>query len=364
MKLLLITGIFPPDIGGPATYVPLLAEEACDRYQSVSVITLGNESRHTITKNYEIFSISRAFPKPIRILKTALVLLREARNSDAIFCNGLYIETAIVLRLIRRRSVAKIVGDPVWEKARNSSRTSLDINEFQSSNWANKDKLVNLIFCKAWKSFDILSCPSPALVKLIESRIPNKKVIYIPNGVDAPSEIMPKEECTLITVSRLVSWKNIQCVIDASSILGYKLMIIGDGPERLMLEKIVKEKNINATFMGNLSAQEVRRHLEKVSYFLQVSDYEGLSFSLLEAMACGVVPIVSGNDGNKIVVQDHVNGVITRIDGSSIAQAIQKIQDHPGLYERLSNEAIKTVKEKFNGKSNRSKMLDLLEPIK
>jgi glycosyltransferase involved in cell wall biosynthesis len=364
VKLLLITGIFPPDIGGPATYVPLLAEEACNRYQSVSVVTLGNESRHTITKNYEIFCISRAFPKPIRILKTALVLLREARNSDAIFCNGLYIETAIVLRLIRRRSVAKIVGDPVWEKARNSSRTSLDINDFQSSNWAKKDKLVNLIFCKAWNSFDILTCPSPALVELIESRIPKKTVIYIPNGVDAPSENKPKEECTLITVSRLVSWKNIQCVIEASSILGYKLIIIGDGPERLMLEKLAKEKNTNATFMGNLSAQEVRRHLEKVSYFLQVSDYEGLSFSLLEAMACGVVPIVSGNDGNKIVVQDHVNGVITKIDGSSIAQAIQKIQDHPGLYERLSNEAIRTVNEKFKGKSNRSKMLDLLDPIK
>ncbi len=363
MKLLLITGIYPPDIGGPATYVPLLAKQANERYQNISIITLGSESRHISTRGCEIFCISRAIPKPIRILKTALVLLKEARNSDAIFCNGLYFETAIILRLLRRRSVAKIVGDPVWEKARNSSRTSLDINDFQSSDWTNKDKLINYMFCKAWESFDFLTCPSPALVELIESRIPNKKVIYIPNGIDSPSEVKPKEECTLITVSRLVSWKNIQCVIDASSILGYKLTIIGDGPERLMLEKLARDRNINATFMGNLSARDVQMHLEKASFFLQVSDYEGLSFSLLEAMACGVVPVVSGNDGNKIAVQHGVNGAITKIDGSSIAQTILEIENHPGLYETLSNEAIRTVKEEFDGKSYRNKMLDLLESI-
>lgn len=363
MKILLITGIFPPDIGGPATYVPLLADEAMDRYECVSVVTLGTDSIRTTTKNWRLISISRGIPKPIRILKTVLVILQEARNSDAIFCNGLYIETSLVLRVLRKKSVAKIVGDPVWEKARNSSRTSLDMNDFQRSKWTYQDKLINYIFCKAWNSFDILSCPSPALVKLIEGRIFDKKVIYIPNGVDAPLDIKSKGEFSLITVSRLVSWKNIHCVIEAANIMGCKLIIVGDGPERPRLQKMAQDIRVNAIFMGDLPAPEVRSRLEVARYFIQVSDYEGLSFSLLEAMACGVVPIVSGNEGNRIVVEDNLNGVISKVDGISIAKAIQKLEDQPGLYENLSNEAIRTVRIKFNGKANRNVMLDLLDPI-
>ena len=92
-----------------------------------------------------------------------------------------------------------------------------------------------------------------------------------------------------------------------------------------------------------------------------MSDYEGLSFSLLEAMSLGLVPIVSGNEGNRQVVEHEVNGMITAIDGSSIAQAIQAIEQSETMYEQLSKKAIECVKKNFNGKANRLRILDLLE---
>jgi glycosyltransferase involved in cell wall biosynthesis len=92
-----------------------------------------------------------------------------------------------------------------------------------------------------------------------------------------------------------------------------------------------------------------------------MSDYEGMSFSLLEAMSFGLVPIVSDNDGNRGVVENDVNGIITEINGQSIAQTIEALDQDVDRYRRLSQEAIATVRTKFNGKLNRQKMLDLLE---
>jgi glycosyltransferase involved in cell wall biosynthesis len=276
-------------------------------------------------------------------------------------CNGLYIETAAILKLLKRKSLAKIVGDPAWEKARNSNSTELSMKDFQHSKWTLKSKIVSQIFSSAWNTFDNLTTPSPALCKLVEQRIADKRVIYIPNGMDLPVPSRHPRDISLITISRLVSWKNLDCVIEAASILNLPLIIVGDGPERENLVTLSKKLKTKVVFKGILSAKDVHEHLSRSKYFIQVSDYEGLSFSLIEAMAHGVVPLVSGNEGNREVVEHDVNGMITEINGLSIAQAIQAIEHERAKYKQLSKEAIETVKTEFNGKVNRLKMLDLLE---
>jgi glycosyltransferase involved in cell wall biosynthesis len=361
MKLLITNGIFPPDIGGPATFVPLLAREARERYNEVTVITLGMESGQYQNGPYKVISISRALPKIVRILKTVQIISSEAKTAHAIFSNGLYLETSAVLRLRKRKSVAKIVGDPIWEKARNQGRTKLNLEKFQISEWSFSDKFTNWLFRQSWKSFDRLTCPSLALVEMVRERIDGKDVSYIPNGVDLPLIGEKQNPIRLITVSRLVSWKNIEHVIEAAATLSIRLTIVGDGPEKTSLELHAQQLNAQVHFTGNLSPEEVKKHLKKSKYFLQMSDYEGLSFSLLEAMSLGLVPIVSGNEGNRQVVEHEVNGMITAIDGLSIVQAIQEIEQSGTMYEQLSKEAIERVKSEFNGKVNRVRILDLLE---
>ena len=361
MKLLITTGIFPPDIGGPATFVPLLAQEACERYTEVTVVTLGMESGQYQNGSYKVISISRALPKIVRILKTVQIISSEAKTSNAIFSNGLYLETSVVLRLRKRASVAKIVGDPIWERARNHGRTKLNLEKFQISDWSLRDKFTKWLFRQSWKSFDRLTCPSHALVKMVRERIDEEDVSYIPNGVDLPLVGEKQNPINLITVSRLVSWKNIEHVIQAAGTLRVHLTIVGDGPEKTSLELHAQQMNAQVHFTGNLSPEEVGKHLKESKYFLQMSDYEGLSFSLLEAMSMGLVPIVSGNEGNRQVVEHGVNGMIIAIDGPSIAQAIQAIEQSGTMYEQLAKEAIQRVKTDFNGKVNRLRILDLLE---
>lgn len=364
MKLLITTGIFPPDIGGPATFIPLLARDALVQNSEVTVITLGNESSRFQEGPYRVITISRTLPKVLRVLKTIQTIFVESKESHAIFSNGLYIETALVLRIRKRISLAKIVGDPVWEKARNQKRTTLDLASFQTAGWSTRDKLVNLIFIQAWGMFDNLTCPSQALVQMVKRRLRGKEVSFIPNGVDFASSLDPNKTLSLITVSRLVSWKNIEQVINAAQLLDARLIIIGDGPEKRSLESRARALNAEVLFTGSLPPVEVEKHLRESKYFLQMSDYEGMSFSLLEAMSFGLVPIVSGNDGNRGVVEHDVNGVICEINGTSIAQAILAVELDKYKYDSLSQEAISTVRTKFDGKANRQKMLDLLEIYK
>jgi glycosyltransferase involved in cell wall biosynthesis len=361
VKLLITTGIFPPDIGGPATFIPLLARDALVQNSEVTVVTLGNESSRFQEGPYRVITISRTLPKVLRILKTVHTIFVESKESDAIFSNGLYIETALVLRIRNRKSLAKIVGDPVWEKARNQNRTTLDLASFQTAGWSTRDKLTNLIFTQAWGMFENLTCPSQALVQMVKGRLRGKEVGFIPNGVDLVSSLNAKKTLSLIIVSRLVSWKNIQQVINAAQLLDAQLVIIGDGPEKRFLESHARALNAKVLFTGSLHPEEVEKNLRESKYFLQMSDYEGMSFSLLEAMSFGLVPIVSGNEGNRGVVEHDVNGVICEINGTSIAQAIQAIELDENRYNSLSQEAISTVRTKFNGKANRQKMLDLLE---
>jgi glycosyltransferase involved in cell wall biosynthesis len=198
---------------------------------------------------------------------------------------------------------------------------------------------------------------------MVENRVPKKRVIYIPNGVDKPRDFHSKKEFSLITISRLVSWKNIDVVIEAANILKARLIIVGDGPERNHLETFARERNVQAEFVGNLTSTQVLYYMERAKYFLQMSDYEGVSFSLLESMSCGLVPIVSGNDGNRIVVINDHNGVISRIEGASIAKAIRSVENQKGKYEELSRKAIATVSFSFDGKMKREQMLNLLSDI-
>jgi glycosyltransferase involved in cell wall biosynthesis len=76
MKILLVTGIFPPDIGGPATYIPNLARYLKKKGHEVRILTLANDTKNQLSDEFQIIRIQRKLPKPLRmILVIALITL-------------------------------------------------------------------------------------------------------------------------------------------------------------------------------------------------------------------------------------------------------------------------------------------------
>ena len=83
MNVLVITGIFPPDIGGPASYVPLMSSELVRRGHKVSVITLSDSLENDDRSySFSVLRIQRSIFKPWRFLRTIAAIVREGRRAQ------------------------------------------------------------------------------------------------------------------------------------------------------------------------------------------------------------------------------------------------------------------------------------------
>ena len=114
MRILITTGIFPPDIGGPATYVPTIAKALAERGHQVTVLTTSepeNLQRDDSIYPFLVFRINRRQKIWLRSLKCIAEILRLGRTANVIYANGIYFETAIANKFLRKPLVMKIVGD-------------------------------------------------------------------------------------------------------------------------------------------------------------------------------------------------------------------------------------------------------------
>ena len=361
MKTLLISGIYRPEIGGPATYIPALATEIQSHNVSVEVVTLKNSTASEINEPWPITYINRDQFLIIRSFKTYLRIRSRVKSSDFVLANGLFQETAIALLFSGKRSIAKVVGDPVWERAFNRSETSLTIEEFNKSKLNFRHRTQRLFLRWSLNQFSQITCPSLELKNLIQDWGVNKEVVCVPNGISTIQPRRNSNEFDLISVCRLVKWKNLDKLITANSLSKTKLVIVGSGPEEERLKKLARELNSDVVFTGQLPENEVIDYLFRSKIFVLISDYEGLSFSLLQAMACGLPSIVSNIKGNLDVISDNTDGIIIDVNNpSSLNDAISLLLGKPGDIVRLGENARDKVLSEYSQKNQLSQVIKLL----
>jgi glycosyltransferase involved in cell wall biosynthesis len=361
MKCLLISGIYRPEIGGPATYLPTLATVLIDQSNQVEVITLKNSSAPAQSEAWPVNYITRDQNLLIRFIKTVMLITRKAKGVESIFSNGLFQETAVALLFIKRRSVAKVVGDPVWERARNKGLTKLSINEFNDSKLKINQKFQRWLICWSLNRFNLITCPSLELKSLMQGWGVTKPIQFIPNGVDLISTSSVNKEFDLISVCRLVSWKNLDKLVIANAKAKTRLAIAGSGPEELKLKVLALSTNSDVTFLGQLEEQDVIKALQKSKVFALLSDYEGLSFSLLQAMACELPSIVSSAKGNTDVITNNSEGLVVDIKNeNSIVTAIQQLLSEPEKITSFGIAASRKVESDYLQINQVNKVIKLL----
>jgi hypothetical protein len=83
--------------------------------------------------------------------------------------------------------------------------------------------------------------------------------------------------------------------------------------------------------------------------FVLLSDYEGMPVALMEAMACGLVPVCLWEpSGVAELVQHDINGLVVHDRGDGFVAAISRLANEAGLWERLSRRAQETIREKYS----------------
>ena len=125
--------------------------------------------------------------------------------------------------------------------------------------------------------------------------------------------------------------------------------IVGDGPDGARLRAAWPE-SASERYLGSLTNADTIARLSEHDVFVLPTRAEGLPVALLEAMGCGVVPVVSNIDsGVPDVVTAEVNGLLPEVgDVAGFADAIARLDGDRPLLERLSAASRRTVEERFD----------------
>ena len=359
MRVLVTVGIFPPDIGGPATFVPKIAKYFQDELNyEIEILTLSDNKNSNINDDFSVKRIDRNLPIIYRWLKTIFTIYKLGKNKDLIFVNGLGTETTIANIFLKKKIIRKIVGDPVWERTYSKAKISESFDEFQVKNYGFSISLQKKVRSFSIKKSDIVVTPSQHLKNFILNLGFKNKIEIINNGVFIPEEntnIFTNDQINITIVSRLVSHKNIEKIIKAISDLNSPLInlnIIGDGPELNQLQKISLESNNkdNIIFHGKLNRDDINHIFLKSDIYIQASNYEGLPHSLLEAMSYGIPVLCTPVGECKEILGNEDRGYILDLPVSknNIKSKISEIIGEKNIANKKGERGKDFINEKYN----------------
>ena len=204
--------------------------------------------------------------------------------------------------------------------------------------------------------------------RLVELGCDPNKITVHHMGVDAKKfifkhrSITPGDQLRLISIARLVEKKGIEYAIRAIAQLVKNhqrahYTIIGDGPLKSNLERLVKELQIEAhvDFLGWREQQEVINMLDQSDILLapsvtsQEGDQEGIPVTLMESMAMGIPVVSTWHSGIPELVDNQVSGyLVAERDVDALAQKIKCLASDPDVYSSMSLEGRRRVEESYD----------------
>jgi glycosyltransferase involved in cell wall biosynthesis len=347
VRVVVVSGIWPPDVGGPATPASDLFDELRARGHSVRALSLTDERE--VRHDDGVTRWPRRRPWPFRHLSVAWWLFRNRSDYDVVYATGMHASAVLGGRIARRPVAAKVVGDPVWERAARRGLTSKGFDAFQSEGEAGARVRAMRAARDRWvRRASAVVVPSNYLRDVVRGWVGDAvRVRVIPNGVRG-IEVASQSEVTsgslrCVYVGRLVAHKNVDVVIEAvAGSPGVTLEVVGAGPERKSLERLATrlQARERISFAGGLEHRDALAHIAHADVLVTASGYEGLPHVALEALACAT-PVVSASSGGLTAVVRHGhNGLLlNEPDAGELAAALEKLRDDRDLLARLSANA-------------------------
>lgn len=219
-------------------------------------------------------------------------------------------------------------------------KTTAIIHAFDIKNIKNR---YNLEFWKEYfNSFDSIGFRSLVIKNEFESLVENNKPTflcysgipedYISNEINYNATYNLSSKINIIYAGRIDKNKNIDKSIRAikkfDNKIDYLFKIIGEGPERNNLKKVVKSFKMTQKieFTGKLSRKETFEMMKNSDIFIMISKKETLGLVYLEAIAAGCIIIATKGQGLDGVIINGINGFLTDCeDETAIYQTILKV---------------------------------------
>ncbi len=354
-RILVATGLYPPDMRGPATYSKILNDKLPDYGFDVVVLP---------------FARVRHLPKVFRHISYFFKVMKLGKTADLIYAQdpvSVGFPSMLAARFLKKRFVLKVVGDYIWEQGVQRFKVTETLDEFshRTTGFPLYLGFLKYLQTKTAEAAQIIITPSNYLKKIVSNwGISKDKIKVIYNSFDFVDKNGTKEELrkflyldglVLFSVGALVPWKGFDVLIELMPELlsrypKLQLLIAGEGPDREKLKALIKAKKLDTrvALLGRLPQEALFKYIKASDIFILNTSYEGLSHQLLEVMALGV-PIVTTNiGGNPELIGAGEEGILLEPNNKDeLRDAISYLLNNPNAGKKLVQNAQKKVKS-FN----------------
>jgi glycosyltransferase involved in cell wall biosynthesis len=341
-----VSGIWPPDVGGPATHAPEVAAFLRGRGHAVEVVTTA--SAPPAPEAYPVHFVSRSLAPGVRHAQGVRLVAARVRHADVVYSTGMFGRSSAGSIAARTPLVVKLTADPAYERARRLGLFDGSLAAFQA------EAGLATLPLRLGRDFDVrraahVVTPSAYLRELaLGWGAPPDRVTVLPNPAPALTGLRSRDELraelgfdepTLVFAGRLTAQKSLAAGIEAARRAGVELVIAGEGPDRAELERLG-----HARFLGPLPRLGVLELFRAGDAALLPSAWENFPHSVVEALAVGTPVIATRTGGVAEVVRDGENGLLVEpgdVDG--LTEAIERFVVDPALVGRLRERAASSV---------------------
>jgi glycosyltransferase involved in cell wall biosynthesis len=348
VRVLIISGIWPPDVGGPASHAPDVADFLHGRGHEVEVVTTADAP--PAQRDYPVFAVPRKHPVGVRHYRGAALVHHRARHADVVYTTGMFGRSAFGSSMALKPYVVKLTADPAFERSRRRGLVEGDVDEFQRRRAGPTVALLRLARNAELRRAAYVYTPSAYLRQLVLSwGIPPDRVSVLPNPVPTqlPARGERRKGRTLAFAGRLTAQKSLDRALEAvAGVEGVRFVIAGEGPDRGPLEERARELGIadRVEFVGAQPRQRVVELFRTADASILSSSWENFPHTVVEALAVGTPVIAMAAGGVGEVVQDGVNGLLVPAgDTRALAEAVRRYFRDDALRERLRAAAASSV---------------------
>ena len=337
MRILIVTGIFEPESGGPAVYASKLATKLCEIGHAVSLITYSPKASYDFDAQYK-FSLKRIVRgnKLLNRIKMFFTVLSHARENDIVYMLDWFaagLPATLASRIRRVPYVVRVGGDYLWEqKYLESDAPPISLSDFYERGLYARF-LYKPFF---WAIRSVLSHASKVIFNSDTQQgiyvrfygLSNTATVYNPvPRLETTGIVRGMATHEFVYCGRFIVMKNLTALIRAFAKAripaDYSLILVGDGPRWEELARLVETLGLQARvkIQHSMRLPDLLERIKNCRAFILPSWTDISPNQVYEALAIGLPAVVTKE--NYLSIHDSLPEMI---DPNNVSDLVSKIE--------------------------------------
>lgn len=363
----MVTGIYPPEIGGPATYLAQNIPRFVEKGFHVDVVTFGADDVIEQKIGVSVHKVARKHFVLSRIVRYIRLVLHEAKTAELIYVHDMnlgLISGYLASRLFRVPYIVRLGGDFLWERAYQKGHTELSYEAFQG-NEPFPYNIRRLILTALLKRACAVIVQGEFLKRIVSGwGVKNDRLHVVHNAVEEveeedvenKSDLLSKIETlkedgarVVLASGRFVRGKHYDLAIRA--LLGTKdvhLVLMGDGPEEGRYREIIEKESLKekVTLIGGKERAYARALLAASDCYVLPSETDTFSFMTLEALLLDTPVLLYKTGALKELFSEYEGEGVSYFEVLTAAALSAKL-NNGDTYQKPTEETKRALRARF-----------------